>query len=706
MIVFAIVNALTLGASFIRKTSLGFLSLIFTIGSIAVYSYIRDDLDSSKVDVSFIFLIISFFSGIFSFIHHLIFKAFSSAVKGMEGVIIQGFVSSSFIVSGMLIFLLIVLIVLYSADEKRREKIKGLKDMSIGNLKKEKTEKTELSGEPDIILGVDADTGKDVVLQHMSRYVHTLCLGPTGSGKTSQSLLPMVWQDMQRDNIGITVIEPKGDMAEVVWAMAKMKGKKVLFFDPTHPNCPYFNPLHGKEGEVIENMCTTFSMLDPDSSQFFKNQNETLLRNALKVLKRLEVGRPGVYAINFITLSRLIQNINDEGKKMVLDFSRLGGNDVIKKENDDIAAWFMNDYFTGASPTGRGGTKTYEHCSGVRAQLSKLISNEYLRKVLNPPIGRNDIDFEKHLAEGGVVAMSSAQGDLRELSKTLGLFLILQFQAAVFRRPGPEDARMPHMLTIDEFQEFANKSMGILLTQGRSYRVGCSLATQARKQIAMGPDGNSFLSLVSANARNLIIYPGIEAEDAKYYSDQFGEVKKLDKREIETTKPFDPFRGNFGFDKDVVRRAEVMTKTRFSASDIRFRPFKTITYGLVKDNSMSEPGVANINFIPYEVKLETDRIVEEYREEKKRLIEEMELDSGTAQCDTKKNIEDNSKTMYDDKDKEMSKNVENELDISGLDELFEEDGIELPEDIPDSIVFDDDDDELTSSDDDFLNELI
>lgn len=33
---------------------------------------------------------------------------------------------------------------------------------------------------------------------------------PTGSGKTSQSVIPMINRDMTNNDIGITVIEPKG----------------------------------------------------------------------------------------------------------------------------------------------------------------------------------------------------------------------------------------------------------------------------------------------------------------------------------------------------------------------------------------------------------------------------------------------------------------------------------------------------------------
>lgn len=473
---------------------------------------------------------------------------------------------------------------------------------------------------------------------------------------------------MQKSNVGITVLDPKGDLAEKVWSMGKYFGKEVIYFNPVMPDCPYFNVLFGKEEEVIENMCTTFKMLSPDSSQFFLDQNDNLLRNALKVLKRLEAAEPTKYHANLIVLNRFLQNVNDEGRQMVIAFSRLTGSEEFVKENSDIASFFINDYLTGASG-GRGATKTYEHTSAVRTQISKLISNKFLRKVLNPPLGRNDIDFSKHLAEGGIIAMSTAQGDLRDLAKTLGLFLILQFQSAVFRRPAPESSRKPHMFYIDEFQEFANPSMGILLTQGRSYRTGCLLATQARNQIALGSDGEAFLSLVSANARSLIVYPGIEANDAEYYSRQFGDIEKMEEREIKTVKPFDPFSGNFGFSRDVTKRIEKVTETRFSPSQIRFREFKEISYCIVKNNTLQAPGVGKIEFIPKDVNDKLDEMIEEFRAENMRKLEEMENKTNS------KNIENNGKTMYDDRGTKMSNNVEGNsenMDVDFIDGIFDE----------------------------------
>lgn len=469
----------------------------------------------------------------------------------------------------------------------------------------------------DAIIGKDIKTGKPVILPHKDRYLHCLILGPTGSGKTSQSIIPMINRDMQWnklghvdekwDKAGIIVIEPKGDLAEKVYAMAKHYDREVMYFNPILPDCPYFNPLFGDESDVIENMATTFKMFSEGSSQFFLDMNENLVRKALKVLKRVK-GNDAT----LIDLSNVINGFK-EGQELLAKFSRLGGTPEIITENKEIYEWFKTDYYSSLNSGGKGGTKTYEHCSAIRSQVAKLISNKYLRKVLNPPEGKNDIDFDKMLEEGTVLTIATAQGKLRDLGRFLGYFIILQLQSSVFRRKGNEDTRRPCFLYIDEFQVYANPGFADMLTQGRSYRVSSNLATQARDQIATGPDGKNFLSLVSTNARNLIIYPGGNAMDAEYYSKEFGEIIEMTERRGISKDKFTLANIGKGHGpvKESIQYAEE-TKARFSATDIKFREFGEITYCLIKNNSIQPPGVSKIEYIPKELNAKLDKMVEEY----------------------------------------------------------------------------------------------
>lgn len=585
-------------AAYIFRASSSILTVFLFFFVFFSFMLSKEFVDDSYKNKMFIFTQASFLLAIFSLINHVMLLGASrfDTIEKMD---------SFFKLSYFLNFAAIISALAVSRNENFKKLKTNIYDTSI-------YEKLKIDigqdnkGIGDIQICVEAESGTPVIIPHKDRYLHMLVLGPTGSGKTSQTIIPMINQDMQNPNCGITVIEPKDDLAEKIYAMAKHYGRDALYFNPVLPDCPSFNPLYGPEEDVIENMATTFKMLNIDSPQYFLDMNEQLTRNSLKVLKRLMGNRA-----TLIELARLVQNTGNVGRKMVTEFSKLNAEtSEIAKENADIAAWFLNDYFNEKS-------KTYEACSGFRSQVAKVTSNKYLRKVLNPENGKSDIDFAKHLEEGGVITIATAQGALRDLSRFLGYFIILNFQAAVFKRPGNENTRRAHFLYIDEFQTYSNPGFADMLTQGRSYRVASHLATQNRALIGMGSgrDGDNFIELVSTNARNVILFPGANIKDAEYYSKQFGEELKVTVQKGVTKAQFNPLYGFQSMNYPTVneRKTEEMD-ARFSPSDIIYRPTGEIIYCTIKKNSIQAPGVGKVEYIPVELNTKLDKMITDYKE--------------------------------------------------------------------------------------------
>lgn len=483
----------------------------------------------------------------------------------------------------------------------------------------------------DTLLGMDVATSKDVVLHLLDRFVHMLIIGPTGSGKTSQVILPMIYQDIKNPDVGVIALEPKGDLAEKVYALSELEGRHCIYFNPQLKDCPFFNPLMGDETDVIENMVTTFKTLARSTNEFFEGHNENLIRNSLRVLKQLYHDEA-----TLIDLNTLINNINGEGMIMVAKFSKVATDPVNKKKNDDIAYWFTTDYFTGTTGS-KNATKTYEHCSQTRNQVSKLNANYYLSRVLNPPkgalkSGAEFLDFDKILAEGGICAISSEQGKLRELSKFLGYFLILQLQSAVFRRPGTEWTRRPCMLYIDEFQTYANNGFSDMLTQGRSYRVASHLATQNRDLIGVnsGTQAKNFINLVSTNARNLILFPGANVEDAQYFSKQFGTIEEIKSKWLKKEELPGLFRskGLRGETSEIIQSTSERSEL-FTPTDITYGQFGEIIYCLIQDKSPSRAGRCKVEFISKDISGQMDDFLNKYKEEQIKVQDDIADDEPT-----------------------------------------------------------------------------
>lgn len=586
------------------KKSVLFLNILVAILSISFYLIAKDGAEDKQKSIGFFVFKVQILALTILFVNDALLGVLlaisqDTLFKGMANVLY------------MLDAGLIIGFIGLSAQEGFKSNLQKLHETNI--LAKMSGGETEEIKPGDAVLGYEVDengkvTKKPVILPLKDRFLHMLVLGPTGCGKTSQSIIPMINRDMANRDMGITVLEPKGDLAEKIYAMALYYDREVVYFNPILPDCPYFNPLYGKESDVVENLSTTFLMLNPDSPQFFKDMSDGLIRRCIKVLKRL-YGNDAT----LLDLNTLVWDTNGKGRKMVMEFSRQKvGNPDVQKENEEIIAWMLNDYYKGLSGE-RNAPKTFEHCSGVRSQISKLVSNQYLRKVLNPPKGHgSDLDFDDAFERGIIVTMGTAQGALRDLGRYLGYFIILQLQSSVFRRPGNENTRKHNMLYIDEFQVYSNPGFADMLTMGRSYRVASHLATQARAQIGMGggSDGKDFVELVSTNARNKIIYPGVSSTDAKYYSEEFGEIMKLT---IGKSYGKQRYFATLTDERVTIKHDEKL-EARFTITDIIYRPFGHITYCIIKNNSIQAPGVSQIQYIPKELNETLDRMVAEYNE--------------------------------------------------------------------------------------------
>lgn len=518
----------------------------------------------------------------------------------------------------VIIFFVLVYL-LFSENEK---KIQTMANFNIKDLKN--LGKPSEPSEYDVVICKNKETGEDVIMEENARYTHMLCIGPTGCGKTSQILIPMILQDIQKHH-SVIVMEPKGDLVEKVYAMGKLYGTKIQYFNPIDPTCPTFNPLAGKEDTVIETMTTTFNMMTPDSATYFKDMNDNLIRNALMVIKRLELAytdpKTGISSkpATLVTLADIVQNTDGKGLNMVDDFYNLPAYNASEdQQNKDTADWFKSKYYNDRS-------REWENTSGVRTQIAKLIQNKYLRKVLCPENGLSDIDFDRVLRNGDCLAISTAQGELRELGSYLGYFMILSLQSAVFRRPGKESTRKPSFIYIDEFQNYSNLGMKELFAQGRSYRSPLILASQGLEHIATGQDGKKFLSIVKSNARSQIAFPGISAEDAKEFSLSFGEKTETEIRKGRSQQKFSMAYGfkNMNYPTESIQESE-KTVAKYSPSDIIYRPFSEITYRILKNKSVMPAEIGIASFIPKELDMQLDQIVEQHKQEQSEILHKME----------------------------------------------------------------------------------
>src|SRR5690625_3995655 len=87
-------------------------------------------------------------------------------------------------------------------------------------------------------------------------FTHMLVDCPTRSGKTATVLEPMIYQMLLEKSrgkqLGISVVEPKGDVAQMVADMSFEMGLPYVHIDPLQSNSHKLNVMQGDIDDVAE----------------------------------------------------------------------------------------------------------------------------------------------------------------------------------------------------------------------------------------------------------------------------------------------------------------------------------------------------------------------------------------------------------------------------------------------------------------------
>lgn len=283
---------------------------------------------------------------------------------------------------------------------------------------------------------------------------HIYVLGQTGTGKSTM-LFNMCLQNA-RAGIGFCLIDPHGDLAK---GLAEQVGDKALYWDVADPSCPLgYNPLT-KVSEGFRPLVASgyIETLRHQWSDAWGPRMENLLRWAILAL--LEMPRA-----DFTDILPLMTN-RDYRQEVI---ATITDEEVLRFWQEEYPALSYKTAFDGVAP--------------IANKLGTFLAHPVLRKSLTKP--DQPIRFRQLMDEGGSLIVNLRKGRLGSDAANVmgGLILTALRNAAFTREDQPEAARRPFAIYVDEFHNFATKTIAESLAELRKYRVSLTLAQQFSTQ--------------------------------------------------------------------------------------------------------------------------------------------------------------------------------------------------------------------------------
>ncbi len=340
-----------------------------------------------------------------------------------------------------------------------------------------------------------------VCLETNDRRRHFYLIGQTGTGKTVL-MKNMILQDLEAGH-GLCFIDPHGDSVEEILAqIPQNRFEDVIYFNPGDVGRPLglnmleFDPRFPEQKTLIVNeLLEIFNKLynmsiagGPMFEQYFRNA-------ALLVMDDPESGN------TLFEISRVLSDKEFRHYKLSRSKNPIVKNfwlETAEKAGGEAALQNMVPYIT--------------------SKFDTFLANEIMRPILCQQ--KSAFNFRDIMDTGKIFLVNLSKGRLGEINAyLLGLILVGRiFLAAMSRADTPEEQRKDFYLYIDEFQNVTTKSISMILSEARKYRLSLTIAHQFIGQLE-----EEIKKAVFGNVGSLAIFR-VGNEDAEFLARHFAPV--------------------------------------------------------------------------------------------------------------------------------------------------------------------------------------
>lgn len=356
-----------------------------------------------------------------------------------------------------------------------------------------------------VTIGVDRTTGEDVVLPYDDRVEGVAIVGKTKTGKSSL-LERLILKDLANGTPGL-VIDPHGLLAQRVVTLApSWAADQIVLLEPSVTRPFGLNLL----------ACRTAVNDEDDPISWAAD-------SVVATVKKL-YGEQDEYLPRLEYYLDLAARTLIPSQGTLTDAPRLFRNQAFRKaclervsDRDVREDWSLYESLRQ--------TDQVTHIEAVINRLSRLLRPRIIQGIVGSHA--TTIPFDKVL-NGNVMLIFSLPSErlTPERSNFIGAMVLCALADRVFARK-VSDQEPPHFhLYLDEYQRFATSTTGELLTQGRKYGAGVTLAYQNLSQITDG------MLRGAARGTGTLIVLRVSRPDADEVAGEFPITPKLQSTEI------------------------------------------------------------------------------------------------------------------------------------------------------------------------------
>lgn len=366
-------------------------------------------------------------------------------------------------------------------------------------------------------IGIESTYGKKIIQTDAEARAHTLCVGSTGSGKTTTLML--MARDIIKRGHGLIFVDLKGspDVARILHEYSERYGRDfqhwtmqtpgTVYEGPDEKGPAYYDPLNRGDASRRTNLVMA-------GREWTEPYYETLAQDYLQRAFEVAINTPSSNAVSsFAEIAELFDvNVLRERAQLL----ELKGNRRYEDILRQIDQYFNKD---GSVKKDSGVESALKSVEAELRILTNSTAGAWLRK---DPDGNNDINLRSAADNGSIVVFSLDSNNYESDANRIGN-LIIQDLKTVTSELMSNPAENILQVYIDEFSAIDSENIVGLINKSRAANVPVTLSTQAIDDLRKSSE--SFLGRVIANINSFIIHRANDLDDAEEYAKLTGKVK-------------------------------------------------------------------------------------------------------------------------------------------------------------------------------------